>query len=529
MKKVVSILLIFCLSLSFVVAGNAVSGGRLGDGLSWSYDGSRLRITGSDKAIPDFSQNAPAPWDSIAGNVFYLSLPASLESIGNYAFFGCANLKAVDFPDRLQSIGDYAFRDSGLESLTLPYNLHTVGTECFAGCTDLESVDFKVLASGGMGVEKVDGLEQMGEGAFAFCTSLKSLQLPVTLKAVADRAFEQCAALSAVTFAEDGKNLKSIGREAFSYCDALSSFTIPENITVIREAAFRGTALTSVKLHKGITAMEDKAFYNCDSLTKIDVLNKACTFADSAMTTPDGAKLYFEYGAKAVLDYAEKYGKPYSVLCVGRTASHAFKKSITKASGKADGKIGKRCSSCAYTVTTPIARIKTVKLTKTAFTYNGKIQYPTASQVQVKDAEGKTISGTCFTVSRVKSTDGKKVGQHAVKITFKGNYEGSFTRYYQILPKGTAVKAVAAGKGSLKVTWSKQTTQTTGYQIRLCKNNRFSSGVKIVTIKNNKSVTQTVGKLSRKTGYYIQIRTYKTVSGKHYFSAWSKSFGRKTK
>ena len=529
-KRILCILLAVSLLCGVLCFGtSAAQGGQITEDLSWSFvESAGLRITGTGTAIPDYEQGQ-APWQSVAGNIFKITLPNQIESIGNFAFYGCANLHSVELPEHLTRIGDKAFRDSGLESLELPYNLKSIGEESFAGSIDLQSIRFNVLHSGGMGVEKIDGLKEIGTAAFAFCSSLENVELPETLECIGTRAFDGCSDLITVSFVGNGKALQSIGAEAFNDCTSLEKITIPESITAIEEAAFRNTALTEVKLHAAIESVADRAFFGCDKLKRIDVYNTACTFADSDMVTPDGATLYALYAAKNTASYAKKYAKPLVILCIGRTASHSFKKTVTKASAKVNGEIKNTCKSCNYSTAQTIAKIKTVKLTKTAFTYNGKVQNPTASMVQVLDSNGKVIVSSNYTVARVKTTDGRTVGQHAVKITMKGDYEGSFVRYYQILPKGTAIKAAAAGKGAIKFTWARQTVQTTGYQIRLCKNAKFSSGVKTYTIKNNKTLTYTVKKLSRKTGYYTQIRTFKTIKGKHYFSAWSKSFGRKTK
>ena len=102
-------------------------------------------------------------------------------------------------------------------------------------------------------------------------------------------------------------------------------------------------------------------------------------------------------------------------------------------------------------------------------------------------------------------------------------------RYYSIVPKGTAIKSVSAQKAALKISWNKQSAQATGYQLRLCKRADFKAGVVVKTVKNNKTTSLLVTRLTKKTGYYIQIRTYKTVSGKNYYSGWSKAVGRKTK
>ena len=63
----------------------------------------------------------------------------------------------------------------------------------------------------------------------------------------------------------------------------------------------------------------------------------------------------------------------------------------------------------------------------------------------------------------------------------------------------------------------------TGYQIQAALTKNFKT---IASKKTVKGASKTSGKLTGlKTGknYYVRIRTYKTVSGKKYYSAWSKA------
>lgn len=81
----------------------------------------------------------------------------------------------------------------------------------------------------------------------------------------------------------------------------------------------------------------------------------------------------------------------------------------------------------------------------------------------------------------------------------------------------------------MTVQWKKQAVQTTGYQIRYSLKKNFKSGVKTVTVKGPKTTKRVIKKLKAKKTYYVQVRTYKTVSGKKYYSAWSKTKYVKTK
>lgn len=110
---------------------------------------------------------------------------------------------------------------------------------------------------------------------------------------------------------------------------------------------------------------------------------------------------------------------------------HTSKTVITKATTSKDGKKSSVCSRCGKTMSsTTIPRIKSISLSTTSYTYDGKVKKPS---VTVKDSKGKTVSSKYYTVSY--SSGRKNIGKYSVKITFKGNYSGTATRYFYICPK----------------------------------------------------------------------------------------------
>ena len=133
--------------------------------------------------------------------------------------------------------------------------------------------------------------------------------------------------------------------------------------------------------------------------------------------------------------------------------------------------------------------------------------------------------GVDYNVSYPK--DMKNVGKYTVKVTFKENYSGSKSLTYSINPKGTGVSKVTAAKKGFKVTWKKQKTQTTGYQVQYSTDKNFKKNNKTVTISKNSTTSKSVGKLKAKKKYYVRVRTYKTVKfgGKRVklYSGWSKA------
>ena len=167
---------------------------------------------------------------------------------------------------------------------------------------------------------------------------------------------------------------------------------------------------------------------------------------------------------------------------------------------------------------------KDVKIlfSRTYFTYTGKVQRP---NVTVKYNNMTLANKRDYTVSYPKS---KKIGHYYVTIKFKGNYSGTSKVIYYINPKGTSIKEVDATLQGFKVTWKKQSTQTSGYQVQYSTNSNFKNS-KIVTVNNNKAVSKNFNKMGNKKTYYVRVRTYKVVNKKAYYPGWSKTVKVKTK
>lgn len=94
--------------------------------------------------------------------------------------------------------------------------------------------------------------------------------------------------------------------------------------------------------------------------------------------------------------------------------------------------------------------------------------------------------------------------EYTLKPTMKANNPGT--------PKKSSVK-----KGKISLKW-KKASSVSGYQIEISKKSNFKKKVvskKIKTVKYSK-------KLSRKTKYYIRVRSYKKVGKKYYYSSWKK-------
>jgi hypothetical protein len=200
---------------------------------------------------------------------------------------------------------------------------------------------------------------------------------------------------------------------------------------------------------------------------------------------------------------------------------HSYKFSgITKASFSEAGAIKKKCTGCGGSIKTTIPKL-TAKLASEAFTYNGQARTPA---VTVKSGTKTLTENTDYTVTY--SPGRKDVGTYKVTVKMKGSkYSGSKTLSFRINPKGTTLLDPAAASKAVKARWNKQLTKMetsgiSGYQIQLATDKAFTNKT-LVTVKGRNIVSRKVTGLLGGTRYYLRIRTYKTLKGKNYYSAWS--------
>ena len=143
------------------------------------------------------------------------TIPDSVTSIGDYAFYGCTSLTSVTIPDSVTEIGDYAFY--GCNSLTSFYGkFASVDNRCL-----IVNGELVAFAPAGLTEYTIpDSVTTIGERAFSHCTSLTSVTIPDSVTEIGNYTFFSCDSLTSVTIPD---SVTTIGDEAFAYCYDLTS------------------------------------------------------------------------------------------------------------------------------------------------------------------------------------------------------------------------------------------------------------------------------------------------------------------
>ena len=200
--------------------------------------------------------------------------------------------------------------------------------------------------------------------------------------------------------------------------------------------------------------------------------------------------------------------------------AHNYETILTKATGFSDGSRVEQCVSCGDIKSEKtILHVGAVALKRTSYTYDGKMKKPS---VTVKDADGKVINSRNYTVTY---EENRKIGNARVTVLMKGDYAGVIFRTFEIVPAGTSIsgKVTARNKG-FQVKWKKKKSNVTGYEVQYSTSKKFTKKTTVTrSVKKNSVSKLTVKNLDSGKKYYIRMRTYKTVKGKRFCSAWSKS------
>jgi hypothetical protein len=161
-----------------------------------------------------------------------ISIPSTVESLGDFCFQGCGALHEVWFGtgSQLRAIGEGAFQFcAALKQITLPSTVETIRKNCFAFCKRLLAIELSPSSK----------LARIESRAFANCSCLRSFAVPASVVFIGTECFLYCPALVDLTF-EAPSNLKELLNVPLPAADRLE---IPDSVEVFSVARLsRGRA-----------------------------------------------------------------------------------------------------------------------------------------------------------------------------------------------------------------------------------------------------------------------------------------------
>ncbi|MFI3249790.1 MAG: leucine-rich repeat protein [Eubacteriales bacterium] len=201
--------------------------GICGDNATWHYDleTSVLTISGTGAMYDyDYTDNK-APWDGHKYNydtgdkILGIVVEEGITHISAYSIWNCQYLTSLTLPSTLETLGESGL--SGFRRLTtlvVPDSLTNIPKSAFS---------YSKLVTDFVIPPKVTSI---GDNAFQDCSDLLNITIPQSVTYIGSSAFNSCDSLKQLTIPN---SVTSMGNNVFFDCDKLTGVYIPASVTEI--------------------------------------------------------------------------------------------------------------------------------------------------------------------------------------------------------------------------------------------------------------------------------------------------------
>ena len=240
-----------------------------------------------------------------------ITLNPEIETLGTSAFYNCTALEEINIPNNVDSIGSSAFSNcTTLTTVTIPDRVRTIGNYAFSGCSQLKdlSIGKSVQEIGSNAFEKCSALDSVYWNAENYLKENNMLPLGFSkitfgkdVKRIPARICLNNSNLVQVNMAD---HIETIGESAFNGCSSLKNIEIPVSLKNIGSSAFAYTGLSSLFIPSTVESLDSYAFANNENLEQVILVKDPFKhpyglFSNcnnlKAIYLPDGMNFYQNY------------------------------------------------------------------------------------------------------------------------------------------------------------------------------------------------------------------------------------------
>ncbi|MDE6050367.1 MAG: leucine-rich repeat domain-containing protein, partial [Paramuribaculum sp.] len=211
------------------------------------------------------------------------SIPASVKSIAYNSFYRCANISEflVDENNETYCSVDGVIYSKDMKTLitcpnaksgefTIPDGVETIGENALNGCAELT------------GIIIPESVTTAKQNCFYLCTSLETINIPAALTCPDDGTpLGRCSSLKEIIVSEENEQLCAVDGVLYSKDMASliqwppakeGEIKIPESVTTIKNFSFCDCeSLHTINISKDVTTIGNGAFCYCPNLSEFTV------------------------------------------------------------------------------------------------------------------------------------------------------------------------------------------------------------------------------------------------------------------